>query len=509
MTSTSQIRETTRCLGLLLLSLFLLPVSVAVVCFCLIARGFSPRRRPGVGFRTKPPKTILVTGVGMAKGLTLARSFYISGHRVIGADLENRYSPCSGRYSRSLSAFYSLPELNENEGTEAYVNTLIDIIKKEDVKLWVSCSRVANAVQDALAKESIEQHTPCKCIQFDVRNTSILHNKDSFMKECKKLALPVPETHEVKSSHDILRILSACTTSTPGREFILKPVGLDDINRGNMTLLPLCSEEETKLYISQLKISDSNPWILQQFIPGGEEYCTHALVVRGEVKCFVACPSTELLMHYKLLSRDSSLWRAMFAFTVKLVQRFPNPEEMTGHLSFDFVASEEHISFDGFEKNIYTIECNPRAHTAVVLFAQQDAEAMVNAYLSAVDMSPKEKTMGLVEGNGVHASPRAAPVISPTNTRPRYWIGHDLVSLLIHPIILWWIGLVDFSQVTSEIRDFACHIITWKEGTFEIWDPLPALFLYHIYWPSVVLTAWWQGKRWSRINVSTTKMFAC
>ncbi|KAI1208036.1 uncharacterized protein F4807DRAFT_432943 [Annulohypoxylon truncatum] len=446
----------------------------------------------------------------MAKGLALARSFYLSGHRVIGADFEDRGSPCPGRYSRSLSVFYSLPKTDSDESTETYVHRLIEITKTENADIWVSCSGVANAIQDARAKESIEQHTSCMCIQFGVETTSVLHNKGSFMEECKDRGLPVPETHEVKSKHDILRVLSVSKISTPERRFILKPIGLDDINRGNMTLLPLPLEEDTKLYISRLPISASNPWILQQFIPGREEYCTHSLVVRGEVKCFVACPSAELLMHYKPLPSNSPLWQAMYAFTVEFVQRSPNPEDMTGHLSFDFMASEGTASYCGTEKNIYAIECNPRAHTAVVLFAQRgpEMEAMVDAYITTVERRQEGLKKSFAEGKGSQTGTQRL-IVPPANTKPRYWIGHDLVSLFIHPMMLWCFGHISFSRVLSDTLEFSHHLRMWKEGTFEVWDPFPALFLYHVYWPIVILSAWWNEKHWSRVNVSTTKMFTC
>ncbi|KAI2468766.1 hypothetical protein F4781DRAFT_396796 [Annulohypoxylon bovei var. microspora] len=514
MTTEYRMRETTRCFSLVFLSLLLLPLSASIACICLIVREICPRRTLDVGPRGRlPRKTILVTGIGMAKGLALARSFYLSGHRVIGADFESHGSPCPGRYSRSLSAFHRLPASESNECSEAYVRRLIGIVKTERVDIWVSCSGVANAIQDANAKESIEHHTSCKCIQFDIKTTSALHNKRSFMEECEHRGLPVPETHEVKSNHDIFQTLLASKTSTPERRFILKPIEIDDINRGNMTLLPLPSEEETKLYLSQLPISDSNPWILQQFIPGGEEYCTHSLVVRGEVKCFVACPSAELLMHYKPLPSNSPLWRAMFAFTVKFVRRSPSPKDMTGHLSFDFMASDGVVSSCGIEKDIYAIECNPRAHTAVVLLAQRglEMEAMTNAYLSVINNNTdlKEMEIEFANGKGLQTGTRDSLVIPPANVQPRYWIGHDLVSLFIHPTLLLCLGLVEFSRVSSDILEFSRHLFTWKEGIFETWDPLPALFLYHLYWPSVILSAWWHGRRWSRVNVSTTKMFTC
>src|SRR5689334_23369684 len=50
--------------------------------------------------------TVLVTGVNMAKGLSLARMFHRRGHRVIGADC---HSLSPGRVSFAIDAYYRLP----------------------------------------------------------------------------------------------------------------------------------------------------------------------------------------------------------------------------------------------------------------------------------------------------------------------------------------------------------------------------------------------------------------
>ncbi|KAI0378089.1 hypothetical protein F5Y04DRAFT_272785 [Hypomontagnella monticulosa] len=503
----SQQSDTVRCFGLVATSLLLLPITISIICIRFIFGIIFTTPDQRVESRDSPQddsarRTILVTGVGMAKGLALARSFYLSGHRVIGADFEKPGIPCSGRHSRSLSTFYRLPNPGNNRGNPEYASRLVEIVNSEDIELWVSCSGVANALDDAFAKELVEQHTPCKCVQFDPKTTAMLHGKATFMEECEKLGLPIPETHQVKSVRDTLRILEKRMESVPERKYILKPTGMDDVNRGNMTTLPLASMAETKEHISQLPISEFNPWVLQQFIPGKEEYCTHALIVRGEVRCFVACPSSELLMHYRALTSDSPLWWAMFTFTVEFVRRFRNSETMTGHLSFDFMVSGGKITLKGFEKKIYAIECNPRAHTAVVLFAQlgPERDAMVNAYLDVLE--GQKEIEGVSTGSKRSSSNITESLTVPPNTTlPRYWIGHDLVSLL------GLTGSIDSGRILPSTVEFLSHLLSWKEGTFEMWDPIPALSLYHLYWPMSILSSWWHGERWSKINVSTTKMF--
>ena len=505
--------DTLRCFSLVFLSLSILPISLVVLCFSTLKYLINTASDlPHDSIRDGSRKrTILVTGVGMAKGLTLARAFYLSGHRVIGADFEDHVIPCSGRFSTSLTLFYGLPRPDGPNHTKVYIDRLVQIIKDEGIDLWVSCAGVASAIEDAQAKETIEGLTSCKCIQFDVATTSVLHEKNKFMHACVERQLPVPETHEVASRDEILQVLSSSSLQYPGRKYILKPVGMDDVNRGDMTLLPLPSKLATEEHVSRLFVSSSTPWILQQFIPGGEEYCTHALVVCGQLKCFVACPSAELLMHYTPLPQDNVLWRDMRDFTKKFLERSPNAENITGHLSFDFMAESAAEKGNGIEsKSLYAIECNPRAHTAVVLFAQDGPEMrdMVRAYTSTIETPGGACTNGISLHHQKSGNENIL-AMPPNTTLPRYWIGHDMISLVIHPFLRLITGSVDFMDGVNSSVTFLKHLFTWKDGSFEAWDPLPALILYHIYWPLSILSAWWQGQRWSRVNVSTAKMFAC
>jgi hypothetical protein len=520
---------------LVALSVFFLPISYAV-SFALTAappsvlaylHPLSRSTLTGALFhraqcRAKPTfrqRTVLVTGVAMTKGLTLARAFWLCGHRVVAADFEvgacAAWTPWKkGRwtYSQAFDAVHSLRRPLVKESMEkgekararaAYIGDICKLVKDEGVDLWVSCSGVASAVEDAMVKEALDQMSSrgechCACIQFDVPTTSTLHEKSTFIQHAKTLKLTVPETFQVTSHAEIRDALALAKKKSPQRYFILKPVGMDDANRGNMTLLPLPSPRETETFVGRTPVSKARPWILQQFIPGGREYCTHAVVVSGTVRVFTACQSSELLMHYEALPPGDPLSAEMLEFTTKFAAAAGTG--FTGHLSFDFMAGED----DHGNTTLYAIECNPRAHTAVVLFAQpgERMQGMVEAYTSAVDR-PIE---AFREKNILDMPLRVA--CPPADTAPRYWMGHDLVTrgLLI------WLKLLMREPRSSErlvdgLEELTEHLLHWKDGTLELWDPWPFVALYHHYWPRAMLSAWWKGQRWSRLNVSTTKMF--
>ena len=478
--------------SLILLSLCFLPIDTFALFFSyalhvLTARNTTRRRiRRSHDFRQK---TILVTGVGMTKGLALARQFYKAGHNVVGADFEPHGVPVSGRFSKALKKFYALSKPNEEEGSAYYIQDLLRIIQREKIDLWVSCSGVASAVEDGQAKEVIERRSNCKAIQFDMVTTSTLHEKHSFIQYTLNLGLPAPETHDVTSRGAVHKVLHAAKK----KQYIMKSVGVDDAVRGNMTLLPRRTLSDTYSHISKIPISDHKPWVLQQYIRG-EEYCTHALIIRGEVRAFVACPSLELLMHYEALPPTSSLSVAMLKFTTEFAAR--SGKHMTGHLSFDFLVQET-TTESGLEKTLYPIECNPRAHTAVVLFNGQSEEC-AKAYMAAITSN--------MNGN---ASEHVTNAVTPSNSERYYWIGHDLVVLIFLPLLQVLMLKSSMADLVRDCSIFFQHLFLWRDGTFETWDPLPWWWLYHVYWPGQFLSCILQRRKWSRINVSTAKMFAC
>ncbi|KAL8988541.1 MAG: hypothetical protein Q9169_008535, partial [Polycauliona sp. 2 TL-2023] len=443
--------------ALILLSIVFLPLTTFILFASYVVSFFMPpdapcKRRRLRASRTFVPQTVLVTGAGMAKALDLARLFYEAGHDVIGADFEPYGVHVCGKYSKSLRRFFRLPKPTTEDGSAYYINALLRVIKQERVDLWVSCSGVASAVEDGQAKEVIERRSSCRAIQFDVATTSTLHEKDTFTQETERLGLPVPETHNVTTRDAVHKVLH----SSPKRNsYIMKSVGVDDASRANMTLLPRRTVSETYNHVSQIPISDQKPWVLQEFIKG-KEYCTHALVIEGKVKMFVACPSAELLMHFEALPSDSALSRAMLAFTMEFVAR--SGKSLTGHLSFDFLVDEK-ANEQGAELMLKTIECNPRAHTAVALFSGQGSEVS-KCYLSLL-----ESSMG--NGNGHRADSLEAGIVVPTQPAKYYWIGHDLVTLVLLPLLHLLQGHIAAKDWIRGCSEFMAHVLFWKDGTYE------------------------------------------
>lgn len=481
---------------LLVLSAACAPVSLAVVLFFTAVSKLHGQRNITFsqedkqhGAARQQRKTILVTGVSMTKGLTIARSLsQHTPHRIVGADI-SALSP--GRFSNAIAKYYRL-DTPSGDDAEPYIDSILHVIRQEKVDLWISCSSVVAAVEDGQVvrlaeKQAKEQGRRFEAVQFREDVVEKFHEKDQFIDYISSLKLTVPESHRCTAPDEALDVLMGelhrnsprrGNAAPPARKFIMKPIGVDDKARNNMmTLLPFPSPDATAKYIRSLNVSKSNPFQLQQHIKG-KEYCTHALVIRGKVKAFTSCPSLELLMHYEPLPAYSALSQEMLKFTERVAEA--GGETFTGHLSFDFFVEND----QDVEPELYPIESNPRAHTAVILFEQ--TPEMADAYLSIFNNSKSD------------SGKKATPVFPRTDTYSYYWIGHDLVSFGILPVMDFFSGRGSREDVVTGLFALSRHLAYWKDGTFTLEDPWPFFVLYHVYWPARFLEALRTGKSWSR-----------
>lgn len=418
--------------------------------------------------------------------------------------------PVCGHFSTSIEMFYRLSKPSKESGPAMYIKDLVDTIKKEKVDLWVSCSGMDSGIEDGEAAEAIEKETKCKAIQFGLTLTETLHEKHYFIDNTKRLGLNAPETHLVTSENEALSFLyPEKPRSTEVEQYIMKSIALDDTNRADMTLLPRRTSRETQAHIKRLNPTPFRPFVLQKFI-SGPEYCTHSLILNGKVKAFVACPSTDLLMHFTALPSSSALSQAMLLYT-RIYARKTGPS-MTGHMSLDFLVSEDvaaaaersvgapETDVRALMNNIYPIECNPRVHTAAVLL-EDVSEDLAEAYLSVL---PDHEPKGVANGHRLENL-----IVHKPGVPGYYWVGHDLVTRILLPLLGFLRFEVGLGEMLGLWMEFVEHVLYWRDGTWEVWDPWPAWWLYVGYWPAMFLVMLLERRWWSRCNVSTTKIFEC
>ena len=428
-------RARARTLGMLGLLGLTLPVDAAITAAALARRaavGPAPRQ---VAAR---PRTVLVSGGKMTKALVLARAFHRAGHRVVMVE-QGRYRLTGHRFSACVDAFHVVPDPDD----PGYAAALLEVVQAEGVDVYVPvCSPLASRF-DALAGRVLAGR--CEVVHPDPATVVSLDDKDTFAALAASMGLPVPATHRIT---DPAQVAAFDFGAHPGR-WLLKSIAYDPVNRSDLTALPRPTAAETAAFAASKPISADNPWILQSFVTG-REHCAHATVRRGRVTAWVVCESSGFQINYAPVHAPAiRAW----------VERFVAELGLTGQVCFDVVVTD-----DG---DLRAIECNPRAHSAITLLADQ-GPALARACLDD-----------------------DAPVVEPApGTRATYWIYHEVWRLLTRRGRL--------ARLASIARG--------RDAVLDADDPWPFFMLHHAQIPSLLLGALVRGQDWVRIDLNIGKL---
>lgn len=299
---------------------------------------------------------------------------------------------------------------------------------------------------------------------------------------------------------------------------------MSPLGRSDLTQLPFESAAKTRAHLTKMPrpISKENPYVLQQFIDGFE-FCTHCHAVDGVMQSFLCCPSSDMLMRYmdcktnfsQSIAEDAEQWTRDFLERWKTSlkdQQRNNPSEtrnisLTGHFSFDFI-----VDSNG---TLYPIECNPRVHTAIILLSSANPQQMALSYFG-------KKENGLIHPDEIakeryswifHALPLAlASYLIPTKgTRSKI---HPLLvesSMEIDPFKTSVPAITISPPVRSPLSEIIMNYINGNEidPMLDFQDPFPFAF-QHLTWTwLLVRLVYYYATGWSRLNVSTSRIFTC
>ncbi|ORX40315.1 hypothetical protein BD324DRAFT_617281 [Kockovaella imperatae] len=469
-----------------LLSLCLLPVSILAVAVCLLRDRLTPRLKQ----TPKTQRCVIISGGRMSKGLHLARAFKRAGWKVIGVEETGWGELCPMRFSKAVDSFHLVR--SPTTSFEQHKAAICAIASSHRASLFIPVSGVASSVQDAMLAEALKEHTKGVCETFiqDQETMEDLHDKDRFISLLVRLGIPTPAGTKVTDVDQAIAFFRGQTDQEP--RFIIKCLGLDE-NRGDMTLYPLARDDEkltrTRLALESLttRITKRDPYVLQEFITG-QEWCTHASVIDGQITSFVTCPSNDMLMTYEdatteVIGQRAELWtRALLAKLKDGLTASGKKRRLTGHFSFDFIHSTK-------DDEMYPLECNARVHTAIILLPLDDIAGRYD-HAAVGTLRPRPRSL------------------------PRSWIYNDLIMRYLPRIIpdSSVLSLIHPSLPACLPRDngprpFENPLRLRVDPSLVADDPIPFLVLWHLWWPSILLKWWWQGRRWTRLNVSTGRIF--
>ena len=404
------------------------------------------RLRPGPPIeRAAHPRTVLLTGGKMTKSLTLARAFGRAGHRVVLVETA-KYRWCGHRFSNCVDAFHVVPDPDD----PGYPDAIATVVATEGVDVFVPvCSPLASRY-DALAAARLPDHVEVIHAAHDV--IGILDDKDRFAASAAELGLRVPETHRITSVADVLGFDFA---ARPDRRYLLKSIPYDPVHRADLTTLPLATSELTADHVRSLPISDERPWILQEFVDG-DEYCTHGTVRSGVTTVWACCRSSAKQLNYEMVERpDIEAW----------VSEYVSALGVTGQLSFDFII--------GPHGEPVAIECNPRTHSAITMFAGHPS--LADGYLRSTD--------GPDSGD--------LPIVPIAGSRPTYWLHME-----------WWRMLSEPRTAHHRLRE----IVRGRDAILDPHDPLPFVLVPHLHIASLLVGALRTGSDWVGIDVNIGKL---
>lgn len=257
---------------------------------------------------------------------------------------------------------------------------------------------------------------------------------------------------------------------------------------------------------------------------GSPEWCTHASVIDGHLTSFVACPSNDMLMTYEngtseTIGKRAEKWTRdlldklskdpLHSASVSASDTFTNgnrggddqdssqvgKRRLTGHFSFDFIVSTRN-------NELYPIECNARVHTAVILLPLSD--------IAGCYTLPSSKSS---TGTSSTSDTSASSILRPlSGTRPRSWLYNDLIMrylprLIPSPRILGALHpslpatILSASHHQNNVRPHENLLTMRIDPSLVADDPVPFLVLWHLYWPTLLLIGWWQGRSWTRVSL--------
>ena len=460
---------------------------------------------------------MLITGLDTSQGLFLARAFKDVGCKVIGADELSscrlpipgwrtpvNHSP-PGAFSTALHKFYYLPRQGTSTGSDFY-GILRYVIKRERVSCWISCASGYQAIRERESAAKILDETGCRPVMLYGTVADRLRDNDQALNWLREeLDLQAPQSHTVRSRDQAHRILSGSFgekgSAKPKKPYLLRRISNASANGNNINSvdvqalerpisLPKRTTSETYETLSQLPVSPDSPFILTQDLVG-KRYHTVALLVHNEVRLFVAyellAPDSGYSGGLKSLPKDSAAGLAMLKYNQSFASRCSQP--LTGHVTFEF-AIEERATVLGTIGTLYATAVRAGASAALALLAGRELE-LVNCYLSAEHRHGAE-----VNGLGTQVG---ASVIVPAGPIGLFWGGYEVLRMIntVAALIFWQIGVQEaFARFEESGHRLAGR--QWKDAIATVQDPLPAFWLYHVYWP-LQLVAWAQGgRKWSK-----------
>jgi len=282
----------------------------------------------------KTQKKILLTGARSPCALELARQLHFAGHSVFAADTSTMHVL---KFSNSIEKFYTIP--SPRFDGKGFIKTLNEIVVKEKIDLMVPVWE--EVMYLSLYKDQLPKSCEVFCSPFKLVHE--LHNKWLFIKLLNALEVKAPRSVLLHTQED----LQDFAFEAP---YILKKC----FSRGSRDVFKVMTAE-----IPKINIEPDNPWIAQEFIKG-KNYCSFSVCYQGKLLAHTAYPVQYTIDGSSCVAFEAIDHPAIADWVISFVKKI----NYTGQIAFDFIETEE--------RQLYSIECNPRATSGIHLFKLED-----------------------------------------------------------------------------------------------------------------------------------------
>ncbi|WP_428243344.1 hypothetical protein [Gynuella sp.] len=276
---------------------------------------------------------LLITGARAPAALEIARNLHQHGHVVFAAD--SLRFPLAAN-SRAVSAYHMIPA--PRDGITAYTQALLEIIQREHIDYLIpTCEEIFYI---AFIRETLNPYCHVCCGDFDL--LSRLHSKLEVLDLCNALPVQIPAT----------RVIEDISMMTD-RALANRVVKSEFCRFGTGVLL-----HPTNRQLRQLHHHRHGRLLWQQKLTGNE-YCSYAIAVNGEVFA-----ETIYRPRHRLTSAAGIYFEpVMHPGISKFIAAFCRYYKFEGQVGFDLMVIEDQV---------YLLECNPRCTSGVHLLTDVD-----------------------------------------------------------------------------------------------------------------------------------------
>ncbi|WLP88989.1 carboxylate--amine ligase [Gordonia sp. NB41Y] len=280
---------------------------------------------------TSSGKHVLITFGRSFLSLNLARLLAAGGHRVTTVD---SIPVAITRVSNAVTGFHKVPP--PKFAPQEYCRELARIVRAESVDMVIPIHEETDVLS------MMQGLFPAECQLFlsDFELENRLHNKFEFQAMLDERGVPTLKYAQFASRAEI----AGLDFDGP---FAVKQV----YSRG--------SQKVHKVYpgdpMDWLEFDDDNPWLAQQWLHG-DRYCTYSVVRDGKIFAHATYPVGYAIGGSSCLSFTNVHHQGIFDW----VTDFLADTSFTGQVGFDFI--------DHPDDGLYTIECNPRATSGIMMF---------------------------------------------------------------------------------------------------------------------------------------------